>query len=74
MEASADIIVEGEMVPPEEVRMNEAFNSFKPRIQALIDDITRDLRAERVSIEIEVQTPSRRVAHSSLNRDNKELN
>jgi hypothetical protein len=54
--------------------MNEAFNSFKPRIQALIDDITRDLRAERVSIEIEVQTPSRRVTHSPLNRGNKELN
>jgi hypothetical protein len=35
------------------------FSVYKPRIQALIDDITRDLRAERVSIEIEVQTGRR---------------
>ena len=54
--------------------MNDTFNSFKPRIQALIDDITRDLRAERVSIEIEVQTPSRRVQRFPLNSDNGKLN
>ena len=47
---------------------------YAPRIEALMEDIRRDLRADSVSINIEVQTPSRRVTHSPLNRDKGKFN